>query len=316
MNDDSNAVAANDRVSTVSLSANGPRVSRLVYGTWRLLADPTAATPQQVLRRLEACVELGISTIDTAEIYGGYEVEELLGRALALQPTLRQRLQIVTKCGIYVPNARHPERRAAFYNASGERLVKSCEKSLRLLGTDHIDLFLVHRPDWLTPASETARGLDALQAAGKIRAAGVSNYNVAQVELLATRVAHPLATNQIELSLFHMDALTDGTLDQAQRLGLRPMAWSPLGGGRLYDPQDAAATRVREAMSSLRDKYGGADDSALGLAWVLAHPAGPVAVFGTNKIDRLASAARGDSLRMERQDWYLLWQAAQGRRIP
>jgi predicted oxidoreductase len=303
-------------VPAVPLSRSGPLLSRVVYGTWRLFDDAPSATPQHVLRRLEACVDFGITTIDTAEIYGGYEVEELLGRALALAPGLRQRLQIVTKCGIYVPNARHPERRVAFYNASAQRLQKSCEKSLRLLGTDVIDLFLVHRPDWLTPAEDTARGLDALQAAGKIRSAGVSNYLVGQLELLASRVERPLVTNQIELSLFEMGAITDGTLDQAQRLGMRPMAWSPLGGGRLFEAQDPAASRVRAAMASLRDKYDGADETALALAWVLVHPSRPVAIYGTNKLERLASAARAASVQLAREDWYLLWEAAQGRRVP
>lgn len=303
-------------VPTVPLSHAGPVLSRVVYGTWRLFDDPSSATPQHVLRRLEACAELGITTIDTAEIYGGYEVEELLGRALALAPGLRQRLQIVSKCGIYVPNARHPDRKVAFYNASSERLRKSCDKSLRLLGTDVIDLFLVHRPDWLTPAEDTARGLDALQAEGKIRSAGVSNYTTAQLELLSARAQRPLVTNQIELSLFQMAALTDGTLDQAQRLGMRPMAWSTLGGGRLFDPQDPAGARLRAAMASLRDKYGGADETALALAWVLALPSRPVAIFATNKLERLASAAQAASLQLDRQDWYLLWEAAQGRRVP
>ena len=125
----------------------------MVFGTWRLLDEP-ALSAQEINRRLNACLDAGLTTIDTAEIYGLYEVEEALGKALALSPGLRDKLEIVTKAGIYVPNKYHPGREVAHYNATGPRLVKSLEKSLRFLGTDRVDLFLVHRPDWLTRADE------------------------------------------------------------------------------------------------------------------------------------------------------------------
>ena len=299
----------------------GPTLSRLAYGTWRLLDDPAAATPEAVAARLEGCAEAGMTTVDTAEIYGGYEVEERLGAALRARPGLRQRLEIVTKCGIYIPTPRHPERQIAHYNATAARIVKSAEKSLRLLGTDHLDLLLVHRPDWLTPADETAAALDRLLTDGKIRGAGVSNYTVGQVETLRSRLTHPLVTNQVELSLFHMDPITDGTLDQCERLRMKPMAWSPLGGGRLFRDDDAVGARVRAACAVIADKHragSGATVSAeaLAVAWILALPAAPVVVIGTNKPDRVRSVAAAASLPLEREDWYGLWQAAQGRGVP
>ena len=303
-------------VPRVQLSPAGPELSRLVYGTWRLFDDRASATPEHLLRRLEICLQHGITSVDTAEIYGDYEVEEVLGKALALSPGLRQRLEIVTKCGIYVPTGRHPERRVAFYNATARRIVASAEKSLRLLGTDVIDLFLVHRPDWLTAADDTAEGLETLRRQGKIRHAGVSNYNVHQVELLNSRLRAPVATNQVELSLFQMAAIEDGTLDQCQRLGIAPMAWSPLGGGRLFDPQDPAAQRIRAAMATLASSYDDAKPERLALAWVLAHPSRPVAVFGTNRPERIESAAATAELTLDREDWYLLWEAASGHEIP
>ncbi len=298
------------------LCKNGPSLSQLAYGTWRILEDPALATPAAILGRLQRCRDLGITTIDTAEIYGGYDVEEALGRALALDPGLRAQLQIVTKCGIYVPNTRHPDRRVAFYNARADRLQKSVEKSLRLLGTDHVDVFLVHRPDWLTGAEDTASGLDRLIKDGKIRAAGVSNYNVHQVSALNARMAHPMATNQVELSLFAQGALFDGTLDQCQQLGIRPMAWSPLGGGRLWTDTGPAALRIRDALNTLVPRYDGASPMALALAWVMAHPSRPVTVFATNRIDRLDDAAQAARITLHREDWYLLWEAAHGSPIP
>ncbi len=298
----------------VKLAAQGPEFSRMVYGTWRLLSNkPTA---QEINRRLHACLELGITTIDTAEIYGLYEVEAALGAALALSPGLRDQLEIVTKAGIYVPCAYHPERRTAHYNATGPRLIKSLEKSLRLLGTDHIDLFLVHRPDWLTRAEETAAGLNELLRSGKIRSAGVSNYSVSQFDLLNAHLAQPLVTNQIEFHLLHMEPIHDGTLHQCERLGVLPMAWSPLAGGKLFDPANPAAPRLAAAAQAMAPRYNGATLEQLAYAWILAHPSRPLPVIGTNKPERLQSAAQADALVLEREDWYALWEAAQGRRIP
>src|ERR1700722_7179310 len=184
----------------------------MVYGTWRLLA--TKPTAQEVNRRLHAWLDLGITTVDTAEIYGLYEVEQLLGAALALTPGLRNKFEIVTKAGIYVPCSLHPDRRTAHYNATGPRLVKSLEKSLRLLGTDHVELFLVHRPDWLTRADDTSAGLSELLGAGKIHAAGVSNFSASQFDLLNSNLKRSLATNQIEFHLLRTEPIEDGTLHQ------------------------------------------------------------------------------------------------------
>ena len=298
----------------IRLAAHGPECSRLAYGTWRIL--DTNPDTQEINRRLHVCLEIGITTIDTAEIYGGYGVEEMLGAALALSPGLRDRLEIVTKAGIYVPNAHHPDRRTAHYNTSGPRLIKSLEKSLRLLGTDHVDLLLVHRPDWLTRADDTAAGLNALLRTGKIKSAGVSNYSASQFDLLNGLMEQPLVTNQLEFHLLRTEPIDDGTLHQCEKLGVVPMAWSPLAGGRLFDPANAAATRLAAAASLLAPRYDGATLEQLAYAWILAHPSRPMPVIGTNRTDRLQAAAAADAITLERQDWYALWEAAQGRQIP
>jgi len=303
-------------IPRLPIAANGPTFSRLIYGTWRVLDDASTATPDNLLARLHACLELGITTLDTAEIYGLYKVEEFIGETLKREPGLRDKFEIVTKAGIYVPCEFHPDRKTAHYNASAARLVKSAEKSLRLLGTDRIDLFLVHRPDWLTSADETAEGLNKLMREGKILHAGVSNYNVHQVELLNSRLDRPLVTNQIEFSLLHMDPIFDGTADQCQRLGIRPMAWSPLAQGRLMSLDNPASVRVHAKSAELADKYGGASLDQLAYAWILAHPSQPLPIIGTNKLDRLQSTARSTDIQLEREDWYALWEAAQGRQIP
>lgn len=298
------------------LSPAGPELSRLAYGTWRLLNDAEPPSPRALLERLQRCADLGVTTIDTAEIYGGYRVEEAIGAALALDKGLRTRLEIVTKAGIYVPNAFHPNRKVSYYDASAARLIKSAEKSLRFLGVDHLDLLLVHRPDWLTSADDTAEGLDRLIKDGKIRSAGVSNYNVQQFEALNARVNQPLVTNQVEFSLLHMDPIFDGVTDQCQRLGIAPMAWSPLAQGRLMRTDDEAAVRVQQAAAEMAPRYGGATVDQLAFAWILAHPSRPVPIIGSNRIERVESAVRAAEITLSREDWYALWTAAQGRRIP
>jgi len=301
-------------ITRSKIAPTGPELSRLVYGTWRMLDDGSSI--QDINRRLHRCVELGITSIDTAEIYGLYRVEAALGQALALSPGLRDRLEIVTKAGIYVPNPLSPERKVGFYDASGARLTQSLEQSLRLIGTDHVELFLVHRPDWLTSVDDTAGGLNQLLRAGKIRSAGVSNYNATQFDALNSRMEQPLVTNQLEFHLLHMNPIYDGTFDQCQKQRIQPMAWSPLAGGKLFDRSDEAAARLSTAVAGMSEKYGKATLEQLAYAWILAHPSRPIPVIGTNKIERIESAAASAGLTLEREDWYALWVAVHGHDIP
>ncbi len=298
----------------LSIAPHGPQVSRMVYGTWRMLSDQP--TPQEINRRLQACLDLGITTVDTAEIYGLYEVERAVGEALALSPGLRDKLENVTKAGIYVPCKYHPDRHTAHYDASGPRMVKSLEKSLRFLGVDRVDLLLVHRPDWLTRAEDTAGGLNQLLREGKIRAAGVSNYSAAQFDLLNGHMERPLATNQVEFHLLHMDPIYDGTLTQCEKTGAVPMAWSPLASGRLFDPLNEAAQRIAKTVEKMATRYAAASLEQLAYAWILAHPSRPLPIIGSNRIERIRSAAAAVDIVLQREDWYALWQAAQGRKVP
>ena len=301
---------------TINVSPSGPEFSRMVFGTWRVLDDSSTRQPEGLLERLHACVESGITTIDTAEIYGVYRVEEALGAALALDSGLRERIQIVSKSGIYIPCEFHPDRKTAFYNATADRIVRSAEKSLRFLGTDYLDLLLVHRPDWLASIDETAEGLNRLLKAGKIRSAGVSNYSVAQFEALNSRMAQPLVTNQVEFSLLHMDPIDDGVFDHAQQHRYHPMAWSPLGGAKLFDSSHPPSARLHDVFERLSQKYGGATADQLAYAWILAHPSGPLCVIGTHRLERIKASAAAAQIHLEREDWYALWTAAKGHPIP
>jgi predicted oxidoreductase len=297
------------------LSPEGPEVSALAYGLWRLAKDPHGTAPARIRQKIDACLEAGITTFDHADIYGQYTCEGLFGAALAEAPALRDRMEIITKCGINAACDNRPGVRVNHYDATAPAIERCVERSLRELRTDRIDLLLIHRPDWLTSAEETARGLQRVIAAGKVRHVGVSNYNPHQFALLTRCLGRVPATNQIEVSLLRMDAITDGTLDQCQAGGVHPMAWSPLAGGRLITGDQPDAVRTRTALAKLGALYG-ASAEQMALAWVAALPSRPQVVIGTNQPDRIREAAGSVKLTLERQHWYELWSAAQGRSVP
>ena len=259
-------------------------------------------TPQQLLALIEQALELGITSVDHADIYTS---EAPFGDALALAPHLRQRMEIVGKCGIYggLYGARVPH-----YNTSRAHIVASVEQSLRHLNTDHLDLLLIHRPDPLMDADEVAEAFATLRAAGKVRHFGASNFNPAQFELLNDRVT--LVTNQIELSPLCLAPLSDGTLDQAQRLRRRPMIWSPLAGGRLFDHP-----AIAETLQELAARYGVAP-AVIAYAWLLRHPSQPVVLTGSSRVEALRAAGSAASLTLDREDWFALLLAATGVNVP
>jgi predicted oxidoreductase len=297
------------------LAPDGPEVSQLAYGLWRLGDDPRGAKTAYIREKIDACLECGITTFDHADIYGLYTCEGLFGRALAESPSLRAKMEIITKCSINVPCENRPGVRVAHYDASAAAIERCVERSLRELRTDYIDLLLIHRPDWLTSAEETARGLAQVVRSGKVRHVGVSNYSVHQFALLEQFLEAPLVTNQVEVNLLHMDAIYDGTLDQCQARGVHPMAWSPLAGGRLLTGSDEAGLRTRAALARIAPEYH-ATAEQLALAWVGMLPSQPQIVIGTNRIERVRAAADSVRITLDRQHWYELWEAAKGHRIP
>ncbi len=298
----------------IELTPGGPACSRLVAGLWRLREWRMDAV--QLADWISACVELGITSFDHADIYGDHDCEARFGDALARRGG-RGRLELVSKCGICPVTPSRPGHRVMHYDTSRRHISASVEGSLRALRSDYLDLLLIHRPDPLMDADETAEALVALHQAGKVRHVGVSNFTAPQFELLASRLPFPLATNQIEISLRRSEVLLDGTLDALQRLRVAPMAWSPLGGGALLrEGDDPATLRLQAALQAVGDDLDGATPDQVALAWLLRHPARIVPVLGSGKIERLASAARATELELDRQQWFALWEAARGERVP
>lgn len=302
-------------LSRFKLSPDGPEVSALAYGAWRLADDAEGTSVARVRQKIDACLENNVTTFDHADIYGGYTCEGVFGRALADAPALRDRMEIVTKCGINVPAENRPGVRVNHYDVTAAAIERCVDRSLRELRTDRIDVLLIHRPDWLTSAEETARGLLAVVKAGKVRAVGVSNYSTHQFALLARFLGRTPVTNQVEINLLRMDAIYDGTLDQCQGADVHPMAWSPLAGGRLFSKSDADARRAHAALERIGREYD-ATAEQLAIAWVASLPSRPQVVIGTNQPERIRAAVRGMQIKVERQHWYELWEAAQGRSIP
>ncbi len=296
----------------VEISA-GVSFSRIVYGMWRL-GDDSDTSPGHVQAKIEACLAQGITTLDQADIYGGYTAEAILGAALRASPGLRDKVELVSKCDIVAPAGRHSGARVKHYDTSPAHIRASVETSLRDMATDNLDLLLIHRPDPMMDAKATGACLDALVAEGKTRAVGVSNFRPWDFDLLQSAMSTRLATNQIEISLLHRAPFTDGDLAHLQRLKVAPMAWSPLGGGALFG-QGAEAARLRPVMERMAQAAGvGAD--AIAVAWLLAHPARILPVMGTNSPARIARLNDALTPALTREDWFELWTAAAGQEVP
>ncbi|MFN4155655.1 MAG: aldo/keto reductase family oxidoreductase [Paracoccaceae bacterium] len=285
-------------------------LSRLVYGMWRL-GDDSDTSPAHVQAKVEVCLEQGITTMDQADIYGGYTAEAILGAALRAAPGLRDRIEIVTKCDIVAPAGRHAAARVKYYDTSAAHITASVETSLRDMATDRIDLLLIHRPDPLMDHHETGAALDALVAAGKVLAVGVSNFRPWDFELLQSAMKSPLVTNQIEVSLSAHAAFTNGDIAFHQRNGQPLMAWSPLAGGSLLSGADL---RLRDALHRIAGEQG-TDWSAVAVAWLLRHPARIIPVMGTNSLERIGKLSDACRVEMDRQTWFELYTHAMGHEV-
>jgi predicted oxidoreductase len=290
--------------------ANTFRLSPIVAGLWRITEWQLGV--QERVRWIEQALELGITSFDHADIYGDYRAESLFGEALKASPNLRSRMQLITKCGIRLRSSQKPYR-INYYDTSTAYVRAQVEQSLRNLHTEQLELVLIHRPDYLMDAAPLAETFTVLTREGKVAHWGVSNHSTSQFSLLHQH--HPLITNQVELSPLQMGALDDGTLDQAQQLGLRPMIWSPLAGGLLFKGEDEQAQRVRAEMSSMAARYG-VSLTTLAFAWVLRHPSRPHPITGTGRIEGLREAVAALDVQLNAEDWYAIWTASKGHSVP
>jgi len=300
-------------VPQIDLSAHGPGVSRVAYGLWRLAE--WGVDRGEVVRRILHCMELGITTFDHADIYGDYTCEAIFGAALVEAGVDRGDIQLVTKCGIKLVSENRPDHRIKSYDTSRAHILASVDNSLRNLRTDYIDLLLIHRPNPLLDPQQVNRAFVDLRDSGKVRHFGVSNFVPSQFRMLASHLEVPLVTNQIEYSVMHVDPQADGSIDLCQQVDIRPMAWSPFGGGRLFREETQQAVRLRETLAAIGGDLGGASIDQVTLAWILMHPARFVPVLGTGKVDRISRAVDALDLEMSPEQWFEIRRAAIGQDV-
>ena len=294
----------------ITTREGGPEFSRIVAGMWRM--TEWGMSVEQRVALVEQCLEMGVTTFDHADIYGDYGVETLFGEALHLQPSLRDRIELVSKCGIKLRSQKHPQHTIQHYDTTAGHIVASAENSLRQLHTDHLDLLLIHRPDPLMDFDEVAEAFTRLQREGKVKHVGVSNFTRHQFESLNRRVA--LATNQVELSPLYTAPMFDETLDGLQDLRIAPMAWSPLGGGRLFGQDDARALEVRAVVQEIAERMDKPFASVV-FAWIMQHPSRPLPLTGSGRIAAIRDAVSATTFQLERGDWFRILRAARGHEV-
>jgi len=285
-------------------------LSRIVAGMWRM--TEWDMTPQQRLAFIEQCIALGVTSFDHADIYGGYGVEGLFGEALALKPSLREQIQIVSKCGIKLISGRRPSHTIQHYDTSSAHIVASVENSLKELRTDYLDLLLIHRPDPLMDFDEVAHTFQRLRSEGKVKEFGVSNFSRHQFETLNKRV--PLVTNQVEFSPQHLEPMFDETFDGLQDLGVQPMIWSPLGGGRLFTAGDEQGERLRLKIKEVADELNRPFASVV-FAWIMQLPCKPVPLTGSGRIESIQVAVEATQFSLSRPQWFEILRAARGHEV-
>ncbi|WP_231759487.1 aldo/keto reductase [Microbulbifer elongatus] len=290
-------------------------LSRIAFGLWRL--TDWGYSPAERVSLFEQMLDLGVTTFDLADIYGDYRCEQFFGEALKLQPQLRERMEIVSKCSIRLAGEASGAR-INHYDTSAGHIRSAVETSLRDMGVEQMDLLLLHRPDPLMDADALAGALETLVQEGKVKHLGVSNFLPQQFDLLQSHLSLPLVANQIEVSLLHSQPMFDGQLDHCQQHKVIPMAWSPFAGGRLFSGDDTDATRVHQELARLSKSLGLDAENGpmqLALAWLLKHPSHMVPVLGSGNPKRLVAALAALEMELDREAWFELLRAGRGRDV-
>lgn len=268
----------------------------------------------QYEKLIKECLQAGITTFDHADIYGGYTTEEEFGEVLRKEPALRDRMQLITKCGIRMIAETRPAHHIKSYDTSAAHILQSAERSLKNLATDYLDILLIHRPDPLMHPDEIAAAFTTLKQQGKVLHFGVSNFEVSHVSLVHARF--PVEYNQLEISVAKTDAFFNGQLDQCIELGIRPMAWSPLGGGLVIaQTGDERNKRILSAADKIAATHKCTADQVL-LSFLFIHPSGIIPVLGTTKKERLIAGLKASAVSISREEWFMLWEASMGRQVP
>ena len=287
----------------VNLSSSSS-ISRIIYGMWRL-ADDINTSSKHISDKVNLCLDQGITSFDQAAVYGLYSAEALFGEVLKANPSLRQKIEIVSKCGIVNPSDRYAGVSVSHYDTSREHIFNSVDASLKNMATDYLDLLLIHRQDPFLDHHETGKALDDLIKSGKVKEVGVSNFKPWDFTLLQSAMKSHLVTNQIEMSLAATDSFTNGDLAFHQERATTIMAWSPLGGGKLMKDKGILGKALKKIAVNQN-----VDIAAVAVAWLLAHPARICPVMGTNNLNRIAKISDAMNVKMDHESWFELYTAS------
>lgn len=300
-------------VKKISLS-DGLSLSRIVHGQMRMAS--WKRSPRELLKLMEGLIELGITSFDHADIYGNYSCEALLGEVLALNPNIRSRIEIVTKCGINLISEKFPDRKVKFYDYRYSHIISSVENSLKNFRTHYIDLLLLHRPAPFFDPEEAAKAFSVLKRDGKVLHFGVSNFTPGQFDMLNSYTDERLVTNQVEVSPYCLEHFENGNIDFFLRERIKPMAWSPMAGGKLLNPIDEKGHRVLQALHEVSEALQVAPVDTVVYAWLLKHPATIVPVVGSGNMERIRYAAEALQIDMDMEQWYKIFIASKGKELP
>lgn len=287
----------------VNLSSSSS-ISRIIYGMWRL-ADDINTSSKHISNKVNLCLDQGITSFDQAAVYGLYSAEALFGEVLKANPSLRHKIEIVSKCGIVNPSDRYAGVSVSHYDTSREHIFNSVDASLKNMATDYLDLLLIHRQDPFLDHHETGKALDDIIKSGKVKEVGVSNFKSWDFTLLQSAMKSHLVTNQIEMSLAATDSFTNGDLAFHQERATTIMAWSPLGGGKLMKDKGILGKALKKIAVNQN-----VDIAAVAVAWLLAHPARICPVMGTNNLNRIAKISDAMNVKMDRESWFELYTAS------
>lgn len=288
--------------------------SRIIHGHWRLAS--WGLSPQELLSFTEQILDWGVNTFDHADIYGDYSCEKLFGDALSIKPSLRHEIKLVSKCGIKLKSEKYPERKLKVYDYSKEHIIQSVENSLHNFQTDRIDLLLLHRPAPFFDPHEVARAFEELYRGGKVLHFGVSNFLPEQFEMLQRSVDQKLVTNQLEISPYCIEHFDNHNIDFLQKEQIYPMAWSPLAGGRIFNPKDERGLMLLNTITEIGDELDIAEPEVVIYAWLLKHPANIMPVVGSGQLSRIKLALDSLDVEMSLEQWYRIFIAGKGEELP
>ena len=298
---------------TISLS-DKLQLSRIVHGYWRLAE--WKLPPERLLSMISTLLERGVTSFDHADIYGNHSCEKMFGDALKLSPAIREKMQLITKCGIKLRNSKFPERKVKIYDYSRDHIIFSAEQSLKNFRTDRIDLLLLHRPAPFFDPEEVAAAFTQLRQQGKVLHFGLSNFSAQQIEMLQSYCDIELLTNQVEISPLCLDEFKNGNLEFYLRKRMVPMAWSPLAGGRLFRPAAENEKQVLAVITQIAAELGLDDLEKVAYAWLLKHPANFIPVVGSGRLERILNAVDALDVDLSLEQWYRIYIAAQGEELP